>query len=130
MTTTNQVIRGARKDKKVSIKTPILKIHGTNSPQVCGTIVKTRTLAPRKPNSAQRKAAEIKIGSKRTIVYIPDEKHTLAAHSDVLINGRKPRDLPGVNYSVMRGLKDAASSAKRRNKRSKYGVKKPTAAKA
>lgn len=95
------------------------------SPQASGVCVKIFTTSPKKPNSAVRKVAKVLLSNKRFIIaYIPGEGHNLQEHSAVLVRGGRVKDLPGVRYKVIRGVKDASGVIKRKTSRSKYGVPK------
>lgn len=130
MTTINQAIRGKRQKKKKRVNVAVLKAAGQNAPFRSGVVERVFTTTPKKPNSAVRKVAMIRISLgkgvvKRVTAYIPDEKHTLQSHATVIVRGGAAKDTPGVSVSVVRGSRDAASWAGRKNSRSKYGVKKP-----
>ena len=123
MPTINQLLRKKKRiSKKTNLKkTPALK----RNPQKHGTCVSVFTKTPRKPNSALRKVAKVRLVNSRIItVYIPGEGHNISRFSDVLISGRRIRDLPGVKYGALRGKFDLSSVDKRKNGRSKYGQKK------
>ena len=122
MPTVNQLIRKPRQDKPVRNKVPALK----GCPQRRGVCTAVRTMTPKKPNSALRKIARIRLtdGLEGT-AYIPGIGHNLQEHSVVLIRGGRVRDLPGVRYHIVRGALDAAGVAKRMQARSKYGAKRP-----
>lgn len=128
MTTRNQTIRGCRKPKLYKKKSVILKARGQNAPFITGTVKQVKVATPKKPNSAQRKVCIVIIkgsfGSKKVTAYIPDEQHTVSPHSVVMIKGGRAQDLPGVKVTVQRGVLDAKPNSKRKNGRSKYGVKK------
>lgn len=122
MPTIQQLIRHNRKRNVDAKKTPALKA----CPQRKGICIKVSTVPPKKPNSALRKIARIKLTSGFEVTaYIPGEGHTLQEHSIVLIRGGRVKDLPGVRYKVVRGPLDATPVKKRANGRSKYGVRKP-----
>jgi len=122
MPTTEQLIREERKKKKVKSKSPALDAN----PFRRGVCLQVMTRTPKKPNSAIRKVAKVRLtNGVEVIVYIPDEGHTLQEHSVVLVRGGKIPDLPGVRYQVVRGALDAHGVEKRRRSRSKYGVKRP-----
>jgi small subunit ribosomal protein S12 len=98
-------------------------------PQRRGVCTRVYTTTPKKPNSAMRKVAKVRLtNGYEVIAYIPDEGHNLQEHSIVLVRGGKVKDLPGVRYHIVRGTLDAAGVEKRRVSRSKYGVKRPKAA--
>lgn len=122
MPTLNQLLRGARVDKKQRSKSPALK----NSPQKRGVCLKVFTMQPKKPNSALRKVARIRLTNDNEVTgYIPGEGHTLQEHSVVMIRGGRVKDLPGVRYHIVRGVLDMKGVKGRKRGRSKYGVKKP-----
>lgn len=122
MPTINQLIRQGRERDVIKSKTPLLD----NCPQRRGVCLNVTTTSPKKPNSALRKIARVRLTNKQEgIVYIPGEGHNLQEHSSVLIRGGRVRDLPGVRYHVIRGTLDTAGVAKRKQARSKYGAKKP-----
>lgn len=101
-----------------------------NCPFKRGVCLQVYTRTPKKPNSAMRKVAKVRLTNGfEVIAYIPDEGHTLQEHSIVLIRGGRVKDLPGVRYHIVRGALDATGVEKRRRSRSKYGVKRPKAAK-
>jgi len=101
-----------------------------NCPFKRGVCLQVYTRTPKKPNSAMRKVAKVRLTNGfEVIAYIPDEGHTLQDHSIVLIRGGRVKDLPGVRYHIVRGALDATGVEKRRRSRSKYGVKRPKAAK-
>lgn len=121
MPTIQQLIRSNRKKSINLTKTPALK----SCPQRKGICIKVSTVTPKKPNSASRKIARIKLTSGFEVTaYIPGEGHSLQEHSIVLIRGGRVKDLPGVRYKVIRGPLDAAPVKNRANGRSKYGVRK------
>ena len=101
-----------------------------NCPFKRGVCLQVYTRTPKKPNSAMRKVAKVRLTNGfEVIAYIPDEGHTLQEHSIVLIRGGRVKDLPGVRYHIVRGALDATGVEKRRRSRSKYGVKRPKAEK-
>jgi len=101
-----------------------------NCPFKRGVCLQVYTRTPKKPNSAMRKVAKVRLTNGfEVIAYIPDEGHTLQEHSIVLIRGGRVKDLPGVRYHIVRGALDATGVEKRRRSRSKYGVKRPKAKK-
>jgi small subunit ribosomal protein S12 len=101
-----------------------------NCPFKRGVCLQVYTRTPKKPNSAMRKVAKVRLTNGfEVIAYIPDEGHTLQEHSIVLIRGGRVKDLPGVRYHIVRGALDATGVEKRRRSRSKYGVKRPKAGK-
>ncbi|KAH9821100.1 hypothetical protein DFH28DRAFT_883359 [Melampsora americana] len=120
--TINQTIRGCRKSPIKEIKTPALE----GCPQRKGVCSKIYTMKPRKPNSAVRKVAKVKLANGKTIAaYIQGEGHNLQEHSVVLVRGGRTQDLIGLRYKIIRGALDFAGVVGRRTSRSKYGVKKP-----
>lgn len=122
MPTINQLVRFGRKPRKRKSKSPALD----DCPQKKGTCIKVYTTTPKKPNSALRKVAKVRLSNgKEVIAYIPGEGHNLQEHSVVLVRGGRVKDLPGVKYHIVRGAYDAAGVANRRNSRSKYGTKRP-----
>ena len=122
MPTINQLIRHGRENKTYKSKSPILQ----SCPQKRGVCLSVKTLTPKKPNSAMRKIARVRLtnGVEGT-AYIPCIGHNLQEHSVVLIRGGRVRDLPGVRYHIIRGTLDAAGVAKRMQARSLYGAKRP-----
>lgn len=122
MPTINQLVRKGRKTVRVKSKAPALE----GCPQRRGVCVQVKIMTPKKPNSALRKIARIKLSTGKEITaYIPGEKHNLQEHSIVLVRGGRVRDLPGVRYHVIRGTLDAGGVDARRQSRSKYGAKRP-----
>ncbi|RKP12551.1 30S ribosomal protein S12 [Piptocephalis cylindrospora] len=122
MATLNQVIRGARKSAKPQSKSPSLD----QCPQRKGVCTKVYTTKPKKPNSAVRKVARVRLTNGKVITaYIPGEGHNLQEHSVVLVRGGRVPDLPGVRYHLVRGAYDLQGVPSRRKGRSKYGTKKP-----
>ena len=122
MTTINKLIIEKRKKKIKQNKKPDLT---NNSPQKRGTCIRVFTTTPKKPNSAIRKVARIKLSNGlRVNAYIPGETHTLQEHSLVLIRGGRTKDLPGMRYKIVRGKYDLRGLQTRKNARSKYGAKK------
>ncbi|HIX08018.1 MAG TPA: 30S ribosomal protein S12 [Candidatus Borkfalkia faecipullorum] len=122
MPTINQLIKHGREQRAEKSKTPIMSA----CPQKRGVCLSVSTTSPKKPNSALRKIARVRLTNKQEgTVYIPGEGHNLNEHSSVLIRGGRVRDLPGVRYHVIRGALDTAGVAKRRQARSKYGAKRP-----
>ena len=122
MPTINQLIRKGRQIQKKKSKSVALK----NCPQRRGVCVRVYTQTPKKPNSALRKVARVRLTSGFEITsYIPGIGHNLQEHSVVLVRGGRVKDLPGVRYHVVRGTLDTAGVAERKQGRSKYGVKKP-----
>ena len=121
MPTINQLVKQGRRQVAVKSKTPILD----ENPQKRGVCLSVTTTTPKKPNSAMRKIARVRLSNgQEGTVYIPGEGHNLQEHSVVLIRGGRVRDLPGVRYHVIRGTLDAAGVNKRKQARSKYGAKK------
>jgi len=126
MPTINQLIRRGRKDKVLRRKTPALEA----CPQKRGVCVRVYTSTPKKPNSALRKVARVRLTNGMEVTtYIPGEGHNLQEHSVVLIRGGRVKDLPGVRYHVIRGTQDAMGVDNRGQGRSKYGTKRPKTAK-
>ena len=122
MPTISQLIRLGRKKKKYKTKSPALK----GSPQKRGVCVQVKTQTPKKPNSALRKVARVRITTGVEVTaYIPGEGHNLQEHSIVLVRGGRVKDLPGVRYHIVRGTLDTMGVADRKKSRSKYGAKKP-----
>ena len=121
MPTINQLIRQGRKIVEAKDKAPALK----SNPQKRGVCTRVYTTTPKKPNSALRKVARVRLTNGMEVgVYIPGEGHNLQEHSVVLIRGGRVKDLPGFRYKVIRGGLDAAGVSERRQGRSKYGAKK------
>ena len=121
MPTINQLVRQGRKNKTDKSPVPALE----QNPQKRGVCLSVTTTSPKKPNSALRKIARVRLSNgQEGTVYIPGEGHNLPEHSVVLIRGGRVRDLPGVRYHVIRGTLDASGVAKRKQGRSKYGAKK------
>jgi small subunit ribosomal protein S12 len=134
--TFNQLIRKGR--QKVAKKTKSLALHvtfnsmknktrlGKGSPQKRGVCINVKTVTPKKPNSALRKIARVRLSNGMEVTaYIPGEGHNLQEHSVVLIRGGRVKDLPGVRYHIIRGVLDAGGVIDRRQGRSKYGTKQP-----
>ena len=118
--TIQQLVRTGRKAAKVKSKAPALK----GSPQRRGVCVRVYTQTPKKPNSALRKVARVRLSNGTEITaYIPGEGHNLQEHSIVLVRGGRIRDLPGVRYHVVRGARDTLGVNGRKQARSKYGAK-------
>mgnify|MGYP000918061796 FL=1 len=135
MPTINQLIRkGGRVSRVKRIKATALRRSfnsidnrpvATNSPQKRGVCTVVKTMTPKKPNSALRKVARVRLSNKMEVTaYIQGEGHNLAEHSIVMIRGGRVKDLPGVKYHIIRGKYDCAGVDKRKTSRSKYGVKK------
>ena len=140
MPTINQLIKNGRKEKKVKSKAPALqfginKLRGNKkvekpAPFKRGVCLKVSVMGPKKPNSAQRKFAKVRLSNgAEVLAYIPGESHTLQEHSVVLVRGWRVKDLPWVRYHILRGKYDANPVDKRRQSRSLYGAKRPKAAK-
>ncbi len=124
MPTINQLCQFGRKKPKYKSKSPALK----GSPQIRGVCTRVSTVTPKKPNSALRKVARVKLTTGFEVTaYIPGEGHNLQEHSVVLIRGGKVKDLPGVKYHIVRGALDTAGVTNRKQSRSKYGTKRPKA---
>lgn len=122
MPTVNQLVRKGRKKVKKTSKSPALK----NCPQRRGVCTRVWTVTPKKPNSALRKVARVRLTSGVEVTaYIPGVGHNLQEHSIVLVRGGRVKDIPGVRYHVIRGTLDALGVADRNQGRSKYGVKRP-----
>ena len=136
MPTINQLVRKGRKTKSNKTKAPALRItlnsihnrqtRGKGAPLKRGVCTVVRTMTPKKPNSALRKIARVRLTNGIEVTaYIPGEGHQLQEHSVVLIRGGRVKDLPGVRYHIVRGALDTTGVEKRRKGRSKYGAKKP-----
>ena len=135
MTTINQLVRKKRAKKVRKGKSPVLnvgfnsmerKATDTNHPQMRGVCTRVGTKTPKKPNSALRKYARVRLSNGREVdTYIPGEGHNLQEHSVVLIRGGRVKDLIGVRYHVIRGALDTQGVNERKKSRSKYGTKKP-----
>ena len=122
MPTINQLVRKGRREQKKKNKSPALQ----KSPQKRGVCTRVYTTTPKKPNSALRKVARVRLTNGYEVTsYIPGEGHNLQEHSIVLIRGGRVKDLPGVRYHVVRGVLDASGVVERRQGRSKYGAKRP-----
>ena len=122
MPTINQLLRKGRTPKKSRSKSPALK----KCPQRRGVCVQVKTKTPKKPNSALRKVAWVRLSTgQEVIAYIPGEGHNLQEHSIVLVRGGRVKDLPGVRYHIVRGTMDTAAVQDRKQGRSKYGAKRP-----
>lgn len=122
MPTIQQLIRKGRKSKVVKTTAPALQ----NCPQKRGVCTRVYTTTPKKPNSALRKVARVRLTNGIEVTaYIPGEGHNLQEHSIVLIRGGRVKDLPGVRYHIVRGTMDTAGVADRKQSRSVYGTKKP-----
>ncbi len=137
MPTINQLVRKGRKPKKSKSKAPALQyIYNSmkqrrlrmpkGAPQKRGVCTVVRTMTPKKPNSALRKIARVRLTNGLEVTaYIPGEGHSLQEHSVVLVRGGRVKDLPGVRYHIVRGTLDATGVDGRRRARSKYGTRKP-----
>jgi small subunit ribosomal protein S12 len=122
MPTINQLVRKGRSKMKKRSKSPVLD----KCPQRKGVCTLVKTMTPKKPNSALRKVARVRLtNGKEITAYIPGEGHNLQEHSIVLVRGGRVRDLPGVRYHILRGTQDAEGVGDRRQGRSKYGAKRP-----
>ena len=120
MPTTNQLVRKGRQTPKSKMKTPALR----GAPQKRGVCTRVYTTTPKKPNSALRKVARVRLTSQVEVTaYIPGEGHNLQEHSIVLVRGGRVKDLPGVRYKIIRGALDASGVANRKQARSRYGAK-------
>lgn len=121
MPTINQLVRNGRKTAKKKSTAPALQ----KNPQKRGVCVSVKTVTPKKPNSALRKVARVRLTNGQEVTaYIPGVGHNLQEHSVVLVRGGRVRDLPGVRYHIIRGTLDAGGVQKRQQGRSKYGAKK------
>ncbi|TSC80791.1 MAG: small subunit ribosomal protein S12 [Parcubacteria group bacterium Gr01-1014_29] len=135
MPTINQLVRKPRKTAQAKAKTPVLRrgfntVHNRPteyaSPFKRGVCVAVRTTTPKKPNSALRKIARVRLTNGMEVTaYIPGEGHNLQEHSVVIIRGGRVKDLPGVRYHIVRGMLDASGVEGRKQGRSKYGAKRP-----
>ncbi len=138
MPTINQLIRGGRKPKKAQSKSPSLQfttnslkggkrtLQDKGAPMKRGVCTVVRTQTPKKPNSALRKVARVRLSNGAEVTaYIPGEGHKLQEHSVVMVRGGRVKDLPGVRYHIVRGTLDTDGVDKRMQSRSKYGAKKP-----
>jgi small subunit ribosomal protein S12 len=122
MPTINQLVRKGRKKQRKKSNTPALK----GCPQKRGVCIRVYTKTPKKPNSALRKIARVRLTNGMEVTtYIPGEGHNLQEHSVVLIRGGRVKDMPGIRYHVVRGTLDTIGVQDRRQGRSKYGAKKP-----
>ena len=139
MPTIAQLVRKGRQDKTYKSKAPSLnvgfntlekKYTDTKSPQKRGVCARVTTMTPKKPNSALRKYARVRLSNGMEVTaYIPGVGHSLQEHSVVLIRGGRVKDLPGVRYHIIRGALDTTGVANRKQARSKYGAKRPKATK-
>jgi small subunit ribosomal protein S12 len=137
MPTINQLVKKGRKKLPRKVKTTALRksynavkrsMVITGSPQKVGVCIQVKTMTPKKPNSALRKVARVRLSNKQEVTaYIMGEGHNLAEHSIVMIRGGRVRDLPGVKYHIIRGKLDCAGVEKRHTSRSKYGARTPGA---
>ena len=136
MPTISQLVRKGRKKVTKKTKAPALRftfnslknrtVRGKGSPQKRGVCTQVRTMTPKKPNSALRKIARVRLTNGIEVTaYIPGEGHSLQEHSVVLIRGGRVKDLPGVRYHTVRGTLDCAGVGERKQGRSKYGAKRP-----
>ena len=135
MPTINQLVKNPRKSKKVKSKSPALarrfnsiknRPSKSDGPFKRGVCIKVGTMTPKKPNSALRKFARVRLTNGMEVTsYIPGMGHNLQEHAVVMIRGGRVKDLPGVRYHIVRGVLDAAGVESRRQKRSKYGAKRP-----
>ncbi|HET6644342.1 MAG TPA: 30S ribosomal protein S12 [Fimbriimonadales bacterium] len=126
MPTVNQLVRRGRKSSQLKSKAPALK----GNPQKRGVCTIVRTVTPKKPNSALRKVARVRlVNGVEVTAYIPGVGHNLQEHSVVLVRGGRVKDLPGVRYHIVRGTQQTAGTTDRKQGRSKYGTKRPKAAK-
>lgn len=137
MPTINQLVRRGRKSRKAKSSSPALQYtfnannqrrtrQARGAPQKRGVCTQVKTMTPKKPNSALRKVARVRLTNGIEVTaYIPGEGHQLQEHSVVLVRGGRVKDLPGVRYHTVRGALDTAAVADRRQRRSKYGTKRP-----
>jgi small subunit ribosomal protein S12 len=134
--TINQLVRKGRKVKKPKTKAPALRFtfnalkgrmqSDSGSPQKRGVCTQVRTMTPKKPNSALRKVARVRLSNNIEVTaYIPGEGHSLQEHSVVLVRGGRVKDLPGVRYHIVRGALDSTGVDSKRRGRSKYGTRRP-----
>ena len=122
MPTINQLVRKGREPQKAKSKVPAME----QNPQKRGVCTRVYTTTPKKPNSALRKVAKVRLTNGFEVIgYIPGEGHNLQEHSVVMIRGGRVKDLPGVRYHIIRGTLDTQGIAARRQRRSKYGAKRP-----
>ncbi|MFC1722496.1 30S ribosomal protein S12 [Patescibacteria group bacterium] len=134
MPTVNQLIRKKRKNKTKKAKTPAMgevynskkrKFIKTKAPFKRGVCLQVKTQTPKKPNSALRKVARVRLSNRREVTaYIPGEGHGLQEHSVVLVRGGRVKDLPGIKYTIVRGVYDLTGVSERKSSRSIYGTKK------
>jgi len=135
MPTINQLVRRKRRTPKKKSKAPVLqfgwnslktRLYSLPSPMKRGVCIKVTTMTPKKPNSALRKIAKVRLTNGLEVnAYIPGEGHNLQEHSVVMIRGGRVKDLPGVRYHIVRGLLDTQGVTARRKGRSQYGAKRP-----
>ncbi len=135
MPTMNQLVRNGRQTKTKKTKTPALQTRKntlknqtipSSSPQMRGVAIRVGTMTPKKPNSALRKYARVRLSNGMEVnAYIPGEKHNIQEHSVVLLKGGKVKDLPGMRYKIVRGTLDSSGVENRTQSRSKYGAKRP-----
>ena len=135
MPTINQLVRKGRDSKQWKSNSPALnrgfnslkrRVTSTSSPQKRGVCTRVGTMTPKKPNSAMRKVARVRLTNQKEVnAYIPGEGHNLQEHSIVMIRGGRVKDLPGVRYHIIRGALDTSGVEGRRQRRSKYGAKRP-----
>ena len=122
MPTISQLVRKGRRKPVYKSKSPVLE----GCPQKRGVCLQVKTMTPKKPNSALRKIARVRLSNGKEITaYIPGEGHNLQEHSIVLVRGGRVKDLPGVRYHIIRGVLDTVGVENRRRSRSKYGLKRP-----
>lgn len=136
MPTINQLIKRPRRSKPKKVKTTSIRksfnsvkrrMTTSTNPQKAGVCLLVKTMTPKKPNSALRKVARVRLSNKQEVTaYIMGEGHNLAEHSIVLVRGGRVKDLPGVKYHIVRGKFDSAGVEKRKSSRSKYGVRRPS----
>ncbi|MFH1227341.1 MAG: 30S ribosomal protein S12 [Planctomycetota bacterium] len=120
MPTINQLVKSGRRQPKYKSKSPVLD----KCPQKRGVCLIVKTMTPKKPNSALRKVARVRLSNNKEVtVYIPGEGHNLQEHSIVMVRGGRVRDLPGVRYHVLRGKLDCSGVEGRKKSRSRYGTK-------
>ncbi|MGI6278208.1 MAG: 30S ribosomal protein S12 [Patescibacteria group bacterium] len=135
MPTINQLTRKGRKQKKKAVKATTLRgsfnaakrqMVKTINPQKRGVVLQTKTMTPKRPNSALRKVARVRLSNGQEITaYIPGEGHNIVEHARVMVRGGRVKDLPGIKYHIIRGKYDVEGVADRKTSRSKYGSKMP-----
>ena len=126
MPTVNQLIKNGRSPNVARQKTPALRTKGRTAPQKRGVCTRVYTTTPKKPNSALRKVARIRLTNGQEVIgYIPGEGHNLQEHSVVMIRGGRVKDLPGVRYHIIRGVLYTQGVKDRKKRRSMYGAKRP-----